>query len=99
MKDGTKFIYRFNITHLEEKKFTTLLKNRFQVLGDIGKELTEHPCENIWESIRKVFTHVSNYNTVLDVKKKQDKNWIDANIWTLIDNRRHRKEKMMNAKS
>lgn len=99
LKDGTKL--KFNITKLKDpsisKMFTTLLKNRFQVLVDIGEGIEEHPCENIWESIKNVYTDVS--NTVLGVKMKQDKNWIDDKTWTLIDNRRHLKEKMMNAKS
>lgn len=55
LKDGTKFIYRFNITHLEEKKFTTLLKNRFQVLGDIGKELTNTPVRTSGKASGKFY--------------------------------------------
>lgn len=76
-----------------------MLKNRFQVLGDIGKEIDadEHPCKKIGESIKNVYTDIS--NTVLVLKKKQDKNWIDADTWTLIYNRRHLKEKIINAKS
>lgn len=46
---------RFNITHLEEKKFTTLLKNRFQVLGDIGKELTNTPVRTSGKASGKFY--------------------------------------------
>lgn len=75
LKDGTKL--RFNITKLKDpsisKEFTTLLKNRFQVLGDtcIGEGIEEHLCKNIWESTKNVYTDVS--ITVLGVKKKQVK--------------------------
>lgn len=53
LKDGTKL--RFNITYLEEKKFTTLLKNRFQVLGDIGKELTDTPVRTSGKASGKFY--------------------------------------------
>lgn len=44
-KDGTNL--RFNIIKLKVKVKLlppSMLKNRFQVLGDIGKGIDEHPC-------------------------------------------------------
>lgn len=38
----------------------------------IGGGIEEHPCKNIWESTKNVYTDVS--ITVLGVKKKQVKN-------------------------
>lgn len=70
---------------------------RFQVLGNICEGIKKDPFKGIWESIKNGYIYVS--NTVLGVKNKQDKNWINASILNLIDNRRNLKEKMMEAKS
>lgn len=40
--------------------FTTLLINRFQVLGEISEGIEEHPFEGIWESIKNGYICVSN---------------------------------------
>lgn len=55
---------KFNTTKLKDpfisKMFTTLLMNRFQVLGEISEGIVEHPFEGIWETIKNVYICASN---------------------------------------
>ncbi|CAC5369457.1 unnamed protein product [Mytilus coruscus] len=66
--------HRFHTARLKDptinKKFTLTLRNKFQVLGDIG-EVLEQDVESTWKDIKDSYTHAC--RTVLGTRKKNDK--------------------------
>ena len=94
---------RFDVRKLKEprKKSTFILqrKNKFQVLADAEEHIPPGTSNinTMWEKIRIAYTQTS--ETCLECQQKKRKEWITADTWQAIGNRRALKKKVMDTRS
>ncbi|XP_071145171.1 craniofacial development protein 2-like [Mytilus edulis] len=79
-----------------KKKFCIELKNRLKALEDLS-QMEEIDLENKWENIKQVYQETAEKTIVF--RRKNDKQWLTQDTWTIIDERRKIKEKVLNTKS
>ncbi|RUS69130.1 hypothetical protein EGW08_023107 [Elysia chlorotica] len=84
--------HKFNVQYLKNKakaeKYKVELKNRFDVLS----ELDEETVENYWQEIKKTWS--SACQKVLGKRTRELKEWISADSWHLIKERKEAKQKI-----
>ena len=87
--------------HDIHRRFTIQLKNRFQALAveeqvtDEGEE-QEDQVERKSEIMEKAY--VKTAEEVLGYKKKKNKPWLSQEAWTLVDQRKAIKQKLISGK-
>ncbi|RUS92092.1 hypothetical protein EGW08_000116 [Elysia chlorotica] len=84
--------HRFNVQYLKNKakaeEYKAELKNKFEALS----ELNEETVENHWQEIKKTWN--SACQQVLGQKTRELKEWISADSWNLIKERKEAKQKI-----
>ncbi|XP_068716885.1 uncharacterized protein [Montipora capricornis] len=78
-----------------QKQFVLEVKNRFQVLA--GSNQDDTPVETKWNRIKNTFYEAA--ASTVGYKKKNNKQWLTPETWEKIEERKHIKIKMLNAKS
>ena len=85
---------KFDTTKLQlpsvRAKFSIELRNRFDVLQDLGEE--EACVENQWQAFETAYKETA--KEVLGYKGKGQKPWISRNSWDLVEERRLLKRNM-----
>ena len=79
-----------------KQKFTIELKNRFRVLENHNPD-EENSIEKKWENIKNVYDKTS--EKIIGFRKKNDKTWLTASTWKMIEERGKLKEKVLSSKS
>ena len=94
---------QFDVIKLKEPRtrstFTLQLKNKFQTLADAERHTPPGTSDiNVmWEQIRTAYMQTS--ETCLGRRQKKRKEWITADAWQTIENRRALKKKVMDTRS
>ncbi|XP_068674523.1 uncharacterized protein [Montipora foliosa] len=78
-----------------QKQFVLEVKNRFQVLAGANEDDT--PVETRWNRIKNTFKEAA--ASTVGYKKKNNKQWLTPETWEKIEEQKHLKIKMLNAKS
>ena len=88
--------------HAIHRMFTIQLKNRFQALA-VEEQMTDggEEQEGQVERKRKIMeeAYVKTAEEVLGYKKKKNKPWFSQEAWTLVDQRKAIKQKLIGARS
>jgi hypothetical protein len=80
------------------KQFTTELKNRFEALEEeTGDETTEDNIHRDWEAFSTVYNETA--VKILGMKEREKKEWISAETWKTIDERKNIKNEINSARS
>ena len=95
--------HRFDVKKLRDPKarsaFVLQLKNKFQALAD-DENMTPPDMTGIdtmWDQLRTAYTQSS--EVCLGPRQKKRKEWITANTWQAIENRKALKKRIMESKS
>ena len=78
-----------------QREFSLRLQNRFEVLGemDAQEEATGVGVEEIWQSVKSIYVETG--KEVLGYSTRKRKEWISGNTWTLIEERKGIKNRML----
>ena len=94
---------QFDVLKLREPRarstFNLQLKNKFQALVDAEKHTSPGTSDinTMWEQIRTVYTQTR--ETCQGRRQKKRKEWITADTWQAIENRKALKKKVMDTRS
>ena len=78
-----------------QREFSVRLQNRFEVLAemDAQEEATGVGVEEIWQSVKSIYVETG--KEVLGYSTRKRKEWISGNTWTLIEERKGIKNRML----
>ena len=70
------------------------LQNRFEVLAEMEIQEEETGVEDIWQSVKNIFMETG--KEVLGYSNRKRKEWISADTWTLAEERKELKKRLLN---
>ena len=73
------------------------LRNRFNTLALTSDDADEDEVEQKWRAIKETYFEAA--KKVIGSRKKKDKEWLSAETWSLIEERKRLKEKVLTTKS
>ncbi|KAL9983948.1 hypothetical protein ACROYT_G006197 [Oculina patagonica] len=77
-----------------QREFRLRLQNRFELLAELEAQEEETGMEDIWQSVKNIYMETG--REILGYSSKKRKEWISDDTWSLVEERKELKKRMLN---